>query len=167
MRVTEIIEEIEKLLDESFNIYLLGKIVVDEKKLCGLIMELKENLPYEIKESEKVLKNAKTVIENAQKEAIRIQQEAEEYLNKMAKESEIVKRAEILKNEILLSAHDSAKAVKEGADEYAKSVLNQLEEKINEIMNSIRMGKMVLEERISSYKRVDENDVIIPKIKGE
>lgn len=168
MRVNEIIEEIEKLLDESFSIYLIGKIIVDEKKLYDLIKELKENLPYEIKESEKVLKNADTIIENAKKEALKIHQEAEEYINKMAKESEILKRAELLKNEILLSARDTAQAVMEGADEYAISVLNRLEEKVNEIMNTIKGGKLVLEERINSYSRNSVlSNIIPPKIKGE
>ena len=80
MRVLELLEEIEEIVDTAAGFPLTGKIMVDSQELLEIVREIRAELPDEIQqaqwiknERERIIAEAKTqyeaVIDDAQKQA--------------------------------------------------------------------------------------------------
>ena len=80
MRVLELLEEIEEIVDTAAGFPLTGKIMVDSQELLEIVREIRAELPDEIQqaqwiknERERIIAEARTqyeaVIEDAQKQA--------------------------------------------------------------------------------------------------
>ena len=80
MRVLELLEEIEEIVDTAAGLPLTGKIMVDSQELLEIVREIRAELPDEIQqaqwiknERERIIAEAKTqyeaVIDDAQKQA--------------------------------------------------------------------------------------------------
>ena len=80
MKVLELLEEIEEIVDTAAGFPLTGKIMVDSEELLEIVREIRSELPDEIhqaqwikNERERIISEAKTqydaVIADAQKQA--------------------------------------------------------------------------------------------------
>ena len=80
MRVLELLEEIEEIVDTAAGFPLTGKIMIDSEELLEIVREIRSELPDEIQqaqwiknERERIIAEAKqqyeAVIDDAQKQA--------------------------------------------------------------------------------------------------
>lgn len=134
------LDQLEEQIDKGFFLSFINKIVVDEKKIFTIINELRslvseqfaqDAVPSETPSSEPVLPS-EPVSHDPEPEflepvqALEWQQDARDLIDKARQEAEALRR---------------------GADDYADEMLVQLEDQLRGALDSIRQGRLVIEQR--------------------
>ncbi len=147
MTVEEILEEMENLLLEAARVPFTNKRVIDEDDLGRLIDELREILPGELMEANRVIAERLRIMEDAQKEAQNIVDQGKNYVHRMADENAITRQAQEQAAEIIQQAQRAANELKGDSLVYADEVFGYLEENLIKALETVR----------SSHSRLSQN----------
>jgi cell division septum initiation protein DivIVA len=145
--INHLIDRLERLLNESWRMPLSAYLVVNEDDFLDVIDQLRTAIPREVKEGEKIQRERERIIAQAEEEAERMLQLAQEDAAKAVEQSEIIRLAEQRGKTIIERAQREAEGLKGEADEYAGQVLvsldsqiGALEEQIARLRNTVRNG---------------------------
>lgn len=145
--VFELLDRLEAVLNRASTVPWTDKRVVDEREVRSLLEMLRARLPAELAEAHRLRVAAEEVLQRAQEQARRIVTQAQEELAHRVDEHEVVRHARTKAEEILERARQEAEETRRGADEYARQVLEELEQGVLRVLLSIRKGKEILEHR--------------------
>ncbi|MGI6722031.1 MAG: ATPase [Anaerovoracaceae bacterium] len=136
MRVLELLEEIEEIVDTGSGLPLTGKIMVDSTELLEIVKEIRTELPDEIQqaqwiknERDRILREAKTEYETIIRNA---QQQAEDLVETDKIMTEARKRAQ----DLLETTQDSVRQLKMSTYDYVDGILFNFQEKMDELSTS-------------------------------
>lgn len=141
MNLVGLLDRLDQLIESAPEIPLTGKSLINAEEALDLLDKIRNALPEEVKRAEWLTSERERVIQEGQAEAERMIEQAEEYARTLISESEVIKRAKADADKILEEARQQAREVQAGADEYALSVLEHLEEQLNATMQVIRKGR--------------------------
>jgi cell division septum initiation protein DivIVA len=127
MSLEKILEEMENLLLDAPRVPLTNKRVVEEDDLARLIDELREEFPGEIMEATRIMQERQHILEDAQKQAQNIVDQAKGYITKLTDENIITQHAQEQANEIVLQARKAARDLQNESYNYAEDVFKYLE----------------------------------------
>jgi len=105
--------------------------MINEDDFLDVIDQMRTTVPREIKEAEKVLRERDRVIAQAEEEAERIVQLAQEEAGAMVEEHEIIRAAEQRGQTVMERANREAEVMRAEADEYARQVLLSLDSQLD------------------------------------
>lgn len=155
----DIIEHMEKLVEEAkTGIFNSNVAKIDKSEFLDLLHELKKGLPVQLerasalmRESERRLENAQnqsnSIVSDARSQASGIIREANEQAQFLAGQENVVSIATQKASNILDQAQEKANQLTSGANAYATKSMNDLDEQVTEIHNSIVSGLEVLKQR--------------------
>ena len=89
------------------------------------------------------------MLEEAEKEANRILEEARERAQALAAEQEVVKLAEQQAAEILDDARSREREIRLGAEDYADEMLANLEANLGKLLTAVQRGRDRLQGRVN------------------
>lgn len=147
--VFELLDRLETLLDRASTVPWTDKRIISEREVRSLLQLMRARLPVELAEAHRLRQAAEEVLQRAQEEARRMITEAQEELARRVDEHELVRHARTRAEEIIEQARQEAEETRRGADEYARQVLDDLEQGVMRVLLSIRKGKEILEQRQS------------------
>lgn len=110
-----------------------GRLMVDEERILDIIDRMRIALPEELKRARRVIQEQERLLAEAQ---ARVQQVLEERGLTEAIEAE---RARLVQQ-----AEGEAAQVRSGADEYARQVLEELDDRLVKLTTSVRNGLSAL-----------------------
>jgi cell division septum initiation protein DivIVA len=110
-------------------VFFGGRLLVDEERILDIIDRMRVAVPEELKQARRVIAEQERLIGDAQAQVL---QAMEEQGLLAAVEAE---RARLLE----LAEHDAA-GVREGADQYARQVLEDLEQRLARLSASVQNG---------------------------
>ncbi|MFN3285581.1 MAG: hypothetical protein ACK45F_04810 [bacterium] len=145
--VFELLDRLEALLSRAGTVPWTDKRIVDEREVRSLLEMVRARLPAELAEAHRLRTAAEEVLQRAQEQARRIVTEAQEELAHRVDEHEVVRHARTKAEEILERARREADETRRGAEEYARQVLDDLEQGVLRVLLSIRKGKEILDRR--------------------
>ncbi len=93
---------------------------------------------------------SREIIEAGKAEAKGIIEAARKAGDDLVADSEIVQRAVIIADNTRAAAEDEAKSVRAGADEYARTVLDNLDGVLGKALNQIQRGRDLLDQNLST-----------------
>jgi vacuolar-type H+-ATPase subunit H len=140
MSVEQLLDEMDNLLLESGRVPLTNKRIVEEDDLARLLDELREAMPSELAEAQMLVKERERILEDAQREAQKIIEQAKVYIAKMTDENLITKQAEEQADQIITQAHKSAHDLQTDAVNYADEVFKSMEAHIEQTLQVVRQG---------------------------
>ncbi len=178
MDVMLLIDALEDILDKSAGIPLSNKVIVHKEELLDIIKEIRMKIPDEVKqaqwikeERQKILIEAKKeaesirkecedklqrlkderqrILAEAEKEAEIMRMEADQKLQSLIDESEITKKATEQAKELITAAQQDAKKIRLGSKIYADDVLADLEDRVYNVMETIRNNREELKNKKS------------------
>lgn len=149
MSIEEILDEMEIVLLDAPRVPFTNKRMVEEDEFARLLDELREALPVEVKEANKILNNRQKIMEDAQKEAQSIIDQGKNYVSKLTDENVITRQAQEQANEIVAQAQKSAGELQTDAVAYADSVFTHLEGNLEKTLEVIRQGHGALNQKKS------------------
>lgn len=141
MDIMALIDRIEEIVDSGRSLPFSSAKMVDPEKVYEIIDEIRAQFPDEIKQARWVLKERQEMLEEAEKEANRVLEEARERAQAIASEQEVVKLAEQQAADILESAKTREREIRLGAEDYADEMLANLEVNLGKLLTAVQRGR--------------------------
>jgi cell division septum initiation protein DivIVA len=149
MDILALIDRIEELIDSGRNVPFTGSKVVDPERVYELIDEIRAQFPDELKQARWIVKERQEMLEEAEKEANRILEDAKARAEAMAADQEIVKLAEQQRAEILDDARAREREIRLGAEDYADEMLANLEVNLGKLLTAVQRGRDRLQGKVA------------------
>lgn len=153
--IFKVIGELEDIMDKSSHVPLTKKVLIDEDILQNCLDRIRNSLPHELKEAQRILNDKERVILEARNEAGNMLEDARREIDRQIDETEIVKQARILADSITKRSESISNEMRQGALEYADDILNNLEKNLSSILTEIRNGR---NELISEEENKEEEE---------
>ena len=127
MKVDDLLDDLSDLLEDSKELPVVNKTMVDKAQIADIIDEIKANLPAETRQAKAIVADRTKIISDARKEAEAIISVAEKKRNDMLDSDELVLQARQEAERIIAEAETMAKKVKNAANNYVDSLLEKTE----------------------------------------
>jgi hypothetical protein len=124
-----LIDELEDTLAEGRRVPFSGRLMIDEERILDIIDRMRVAVPEEIKQARRVVGEQDRLLNEAQ---ARVQQALEEQGLMAAITAE--------RERLLAQAEQDAATVRAGADDYARQVLEELEQRLVRLSVSVQNG---------------------------
>lgn len=127
MKVDDLLDDLSDLLEDSKELPVVNKTMVDKAQIADIIDEIKANLPAETRQAKAIVADRTKIISDARKEAEAIISVAEKKRNDMLENNELIIQARQEAERIVAEAETMAKKVKNAANNYVDSLLERTE----------------------------------------
>ena len=127
MKVDALLDDLTDLLEDSKELPVVNKKMVDKAQITDIIDEIKANLPAETRQAKAIVADRTKILSDARKEAEAIISVAEKKRNDMLDNNELVIQARQEAERIVAEAETMAKKVKNAANNYVDSLLEKTE----------------------------------------
>ncbi len=128
MKVDELLEDLTDLLEDSKELPVVNKVMVDKNQISDIIDEIKANLPAETRQAKRVVSERNKIIEEARKQAETLISAANKQRTDMLESNEIVKQARLEAARIINEAQTTSKKIKNATNNYVDTVLQKTED---------------------------------------
>ena len=133
MKVLELLEEIEEIVDTAAGFPLTGKIMVDSNELLEIVREIRAELPDEIQQAQWIKNERERIMEEAKKQYEAIIADAQKQAESLVDNSEISKRSKIRADELMKVTENTARQLKIGTYDYLDGILYSFQGKMSQL----------------------------------
>ncbi len=144
MKIYELLDELKEEIENSPKAVFSSKRTVDTEIVMEIINDLKNAVPDDITEADKIVRQREEILGKAHEEAASIINSAEDELQTRISESNVLQEAEIKAKELLQIADGNAREISAGAKEYADDILSELETYLADYLKVIRKNRLEL-----------------------
>ena len=123
------IDELEDVIAEGKRVPFSGRLLIDEDRVLDIIDRMRVAVPEELRQARRIINEQERLISEAQE---RVQQ--------VLQEQGLLAAIEAERTRLLEQAEREARAVRAGADEYARQVLEELEQRLLKVITSVQNG---------------------------
>jgi cell division septum initiation protein DivIVA len=149
MDILALVDRIEEAMDAGRSLPLMRGRMIDVEKVYEIIDEVRANFPDELKQARWIVKERQEMLEEAEKEANRILEEARDRADVMAAEQEVVRRANEQAAGILDDARAQEREIRLGAEDYADEMLANLEVNLGKLLTAVQRGRDRLQGKVN------------------
>jgi cell division septum initiation protein DivIVA len=135
-----LVDRLEAIFTNGQRVPFTHKIMIDDQECYDLLDQIRQVVPEEIRAAKKVTVDRDRITGEAQLEAQRIIQEAEDYREQLLSEEGRLEAAEVRSREIVDEATSDAEALRDGANEYALDVLEALSSRLSDLLDQVQNG---------------------------
>lgn len=140
-------ERLESLIATGKPLPLTKSVIVDREQALNLIDEMRISLPQEIEAAQRINSDRERIIELAQQEAEQVIARAQEQAAFLIEERGLTQVAEEESRRLVAHAQREADEIRQGADDYAVTVLDALRDEVAKTLRSIEKGISLLDDR--------------------
>ena len=141
MRVLELLEEIEEIVDTAAGFPLTGKIMIDSEELLEIVREIRSELPDEIQQAQWIKNERERIIAEAKQQYDAVIEDAQKQAAALVENNDITVKPKLRADELMNVTENTAKQLKIGTYEYLDGILYNFQGKM-EHLNSIYFGEM-------------------------
>ncbi|HEB12842.1 MAG TPA: ATPase [Actinobacteria bacterium] len=141
MDIVALVDKLEDLVAEGKKVPLTSSVMINEEKVFEIIDEIRASFPDEIKQARWIVKERQEMLDEAEKEATRIQDEAQKKAESMAAETEIARLAEEQASQTVEEAQAKEREIRLGAEDYADEMLANLEVNLGKLLTAVQRGR--------------------------
>jgi cell division septum initiation protein DivIVA len=120
---------LEDALAEGRRVFFSGRLLVDEERILDIIDRMRVAVPEELKQARRVIGEQERLIG-----------EAQAHVREVLEEQGLLAAVEAERVRLLEQAERDAANVRAGADEYARQVLEELEQRLVRLTTSVQNG---------------------------
>ena len=154
MKVLQLLEELEEIVQGASKVPLTGKSLLDAEDLMEIIKEIRVELPEELQRAQWINDEKARIIGEAESERTAMLEEARAQSEAMIDRDEITNQARIKAEEIISNADMQSRNMKMRTYEYIDNVMNSMIERV-EYANRVYMKDMY-ENLKKSFDQVTE-----------
>lgn len=136
MKVVELMQEIEDILDTASGFPLTGKVMIDPGEIRNLLKEIRDELPEEIQQAQWIKNERQRILDDAKKEYDSLIKVANEKADQLVEENDITLRAKKRADEIMRVTEENVRNLKMDTFQYIDEVLYTFQEKITTMNES-------------------------------
>jgi len=153
--VLQLIDRLEQLVSAGTRLPLSSRIMIDEQEFLDIVDQLRVTVPEEMKQARRFSQERDRVLQQAEEEAEKVINAAQERALLMLQDNEIVRLAQDDARRLLNEGEQYADEIKRGADVYALEVLSGLESELTKLLVTTRKGRATLDR--SAYRMTEPN----------
>jgi hypothetical protein len=156
MDIQHLVDRLEDLIDEGRHIWFSKFTLIDEERALEIIDQMRISVPEQIEKASRLINQRDRLLAQANEEATRVVQLAQERSTEMTERDAIVQTAQNRARNIIEQARREAETIRADADSYVLQVLRELEDQLIRNLTVARNGITTLvEERESSQSTQD------------
>ena len=144
MTLTNLVDELEDLVETASQIPLTGKVMVDRQEFMEILNDIKAQMPGEISQAQKIYQDKDNIINGAHDEADKILSAARSHAEKVIDENELVIQAKDKAEQILTQANKESNEIRERVRDYADSLLENTQANLAEIIKKLNENRQEL-----------------------
>ena len=133
MRVLELLEEIEEIVDTAAGFPLTGKIMVDSQELLEIVREIRAELPDEIQQAQWIKNERERIMEEAKKQYETVINDAQQQADALVDNSDITQRSKLRADELMKVTENTARQLKIGTYDYLDGILYSFQGKMTQL----------------------------------
>lgn len=133
MKILELLDELEEIIETGTGLILTGKIMIDPDDVLDIIREIRSDLPEEIEQAKWIKAERQKIIEEAKTEYETVLRDAQRQADILIENDEITSKAKARAEDILRNAEASAKHLKLSTFDYIDGILFNFEEKMDQM----------------------------------
>jgi cell division septum initiation protein DivIVA len=141
MKVLELLDELDEILDTASGVPLMKKIIVDSAEIQDIVKEIRVALPDEIQQAQWIKEQRQNILDEAKKEYELIIQDAKQQAEILLDTSEIMTRAKAAAKDLTAQTETNVKQLKLDTYDYIDKILFEFQEKMEQ-MNAVYFGDM-------------------------
>src|SRR5512137_1622268 len=153
MDILALIDRIEEIVDNGRTVPFSNGKIVDPDKVFEIIDEIRAQYPDELKQARWIVKERQEMLEEAEKEANRILEEARDRAQALASEQEVVRLADAQAADIMDKARAAEREIRLGAEDYADEMLANLEVNLGKLLTAVQRGRDRLQGKVGGGQR--------------
>ena len=142
MKVLELLDEIEDIIDTASGFPLTGKIMEDASEILEIVKEIRVELPDEIQQAQWIKQERQRILDEAKKEYEDILNKAQQQAEALIENDDIVIRAKKRADEIMTISEENCKNLKMQTFDYVDGILYSFQEKMDQL-SAVYLGDMV------------------------
>ena len=159
--------QLELLVAEAKAVPLSASVMVNRGEIDGLVTELREALPEEIKRARWILKERDEVLDKAQREAETILEDARAERERLVSRTDVVQAANREADRIVEDAEEQARQLRLEAEDYVDAKLANFEVVLNKTLAAVERGREKLRGRLDHEDLVEMHDHEMDEIAQE
>jgi len=117
------------VLAEGRRVPFSGRLLIDEERILDIIDRMRVAVPEELRQARRVIS-----------EQERLLSEAQQRVHEVLEEQGLMAAVEAERKRLLEQAEREAQAIRAGADDYARQVLEELEQRLVRLTTSVQNG---------------------------
>jgi cell division septum initiation protein DivIVA len=133
-----LLDQLQEVVETSPRLPLSDRGMISTDLLFDLLDAIRNTVPHDVIEAERILQERHRVIEGAREEAEQLLESAREQSKFMLEDHHIIKAAELRAERIINQAQREADEIIDSADEYVQKLFGRLEDDALHIVNEIR-----------------------------
>lgn len=123
------IDELEDVLAEGRRVPFSGRLLVDEERILDIIDRMRVAAPEELKQARRVIAEQERLIN-----------EARERVRQTLDEQGLLAAVEAERSRLIAESEREAQSIRMGADDYARQVLEELEQRLARLTTNVQNG---------------------------
>ena len=135
MKVLELLDEIEEIVETSSGFPLTGKIMVDAEELREIVGDIRTSLPDEIQQAQWIKNERDRILDEARTEYETIIRDAQRQAEDLINENEITATARNRAEELMRTTEDNSRQLKMSTYDYVDGILFDFQEKMDKLQN--------------------------------
>ena len=147
MDLQYLIDRLETMVTGAKRVPISNRLMLDEQELADLIDQMRTVLPEEVRAARKVLRERDSIIAEAQQQADDVLKTAHEQAEMLLDEQGLLAEAQARANQFMEEIERDAQERIQGADDYARQVLTQLQAQLGRHLKTIEAGLQSLDGR--------------------
>ena len=136
MKVLELLDEIEEIVDTASGIPLSGKIMVDSNELLEIVKEIRTELPEEIQQARWIKNERDRILGEAKNEYETIIRKAEEEAEDLIDNDHIMVRAKERAEQLMMTTENNIRQLKMSTYDYVDGILFDFQEKMDQLSST-------------------------------
>jgi vacuolar-type H+-ATPase subunit H len=122
-----LIDRLEELIAQATKVPLTGKVLMDPDEYLALVDEMRELLPQEIREANRVARDRDHLIAEAREQAEATVREAQTLAQRLTAEAAITQEAQSQADELIDQAKRVAREIRQNALEWADELFGRVQ----------------------------------------
>ncbi|MDR0324565.1 MAG: ATPase [Oscillospiraceae bacterium] len=141
--VESLLGMLREQIEDSFTLPLgSDKCVLDKDKAMGLIDEIANSLPEELRKASSIVSQRNEMMQKAKSEAESIVKTAEERARRLISDEEVLSTARRKAQELENQTKTKTRELRIATNEYVEDLLKRTEEAVNTALNEVRKSRM-------------------------
>ena len=136
MKVLELLDEIEEIVDTAAGFPLTGKIMVDAEEILEIVKEIRVELPDEIQQAQWIKDERQRILDEAKREYDTVIRDAQKQAEALIENDDITVKAKRRAEEIMSIAEANCKQLKMSTFDYVDSILYNFQNKMEHAVNA-------------------------------
>ena len=133
MKVLELLEEIEDVVDTAASVPLTGKIMIDANELLEIVKEIRIELPDEIQQAQWIKGERERILNEAKQEYEDVLKDAMKQAEALIENDDITMKAKQRAEEIMVMTTENCRALKLESYNYIDKILFNFQQKMDQM----------------------------------